>query len=95
MQTSDRGICRKFGIDRTKANHKKCDAWLVRAGGWRHIVNNETTTGKDLKRIAESVGDDTPIAFSVKILWYARDKPTDDVDGESQSVPLGSEPELK
>lgn len=71
IKTSDFGVCRKCGIERTKGNHKKCDLWLARASGWHHLANNETTTGKDLKKLVECIGDDTPIAFSVKLLWYA------------------------
>lgn len=70
MKTGDKGICRKCGLARESANHKKCDVWLSRASGWNHTANNETTTGNDLKRIAESIGD-KPIGFSVKIVWFA------------------------
>ena len=73
MKTSNKGKCRKCGLDREKANHKKCDLWLSRANGWNHVVNNETTTGKDFKKFAESFGDDTPIGFAVKIVWYEKD----------------------
>jgi hypothetical protein len=71
IKTSDVGVCRKCGVERTKGSHKKCDIWLARASGWHHIANNKTTTGKDLKKLAENIGDDTPIAFSVKLVWYA------------------------